>query len=195
MKLFSTWFYGYFKINKTIENLKTQNSPLLGLVSSFVRAVLNSLILFLPIYLTNHIPAMPPYITFIDKEHYFLFLTIIIPFLFIFQWLFLSGVIYLILRLSGKKTNFDHILNIFGIVSLIVGSFLIIWDWIWVLLNSDNYILLGISHLIIDIWAIILTTKCLNRIMGIKIGFGIILNIIWIILSLPLAILLMRSPL
>jgi len=57
-----------------------------------------------------------------------------------------------------------------------------------------NQYTLGISHLVIDIWAIVITTIALKRILSVPVWFGLILSIIGIAVSLPLAIMFMRSP-
>jgi len=169
-KLVTAWLYGYVHPNRMMAILKNENSPWIGFSATFLRGIMNSLILFLPLTLLGRIPSLPSYLTIISTQNYFMFLTMIVPFYFLMLWLFLSGVIYLILRLIIRTTpGFDHILNIFGLIGLIVGSCLILWDWMWILLGSSNYILLGISHLIIDIWAVVLATICLHNIIVLKI--------------------------
>jgi hypothetical protein len=190
-----SWFNGYFHPTKMIDDLSTQQSPLLGFGATVARGLMTSLLLFLPLFVLGRQPSVPSHLSFVKTENYFLFLTIAAPFFFILQWLYLSGTVYLILRLLRIRCSFDQILNIFGLVSLVVGFVLILWDWPWVIVQSKNYILLGMSHLAIDIWAVVLATVSLKRIVGIRIWLGAVLSIIWILLGLPPAILIMRSPL
>jgi hypothetical protein len=190
-----SWIYGYINPNKMIDILTVQRSPKIGFFATLLRSLMDSLFLFLPIYFLGRQPSLPSYLSFIKTENYYSFLALIIPFYFILQWLFLSGVLYIILRSLGKKIEFDHLLNIFGLISLVVGFFLILWDWPWIIARSENYMLLGVTHLIIDIWAIVLAIICLKKIIGIKIWLGVLLNIVWMILALPPAMLIMRSPL
>jgi hypothetical protein len=184
-----------------VDILKIQDGPALGLVATMIRGLLDSLVLFLPLYLVGRHPSMHSYLSFVKTENYFLFLVFICPLFFLLLWLFQSGCIYLILRLSGNETRkiekckIDHILNIIGLASLIVGFILVLWDWIWILLNSTHYIWLGISHLIIDGWFIYLFAISLKELMGIKIWWGIALAVLAIMLALLPAMLIMRSPL
>ena len=102
---------------------------------------------------------------------------------------------HLILRISNRKSDIDQILNISGFVALAIGSVLILWDWIWVLLGGMNQYGLGISHLLIDIWGIAIATVGFKRILGVPIWLGILLNLIGMAVTLPIAIMFMRSPL
>lgn len=195
-QFFRLWLYGYIRPYRMVEGLNKADSPFIGFFSTLVRGLINALLLYLPLYVMGRVPSLGSSISFIETKDYFLFLFLIVPFYFLFLWLFLSGAVYVILRIIVKRRpNFDHLLNIFGLIGLVVGSFLLLWDWLWILLGSTNYVLLGISHLVIDIWAIVLTVISLKRILGVPIWIGVILNLIWILLALPLTMLIMRSPL
>ena len=131
MQIIKAWLSGYFKPSEMINIIKEQDTPFLGFITTVIRGLLNSLLLFLPLHLMGRYPSMPSWLTFMKTENYFLFLVFVIPIFFILLWLVLSGSIYIILRLViGKNVQIDHILNIFGVTSLIVGSFLVLWDWV-----------------------------------------------------------------
>ena len=78
--------------------------------------------------------------------------------------------------------------------ALVVGAFLVIWDWLWILLGWQNVILLGISHLLLDAWGVAIGVIGFKRILGIRVWSAIALNLLWIALGLPFAILFMRGP-
>jgi hypothetical protein len=193
MKILKAWIYGFYNPSRFISVIRDENKPFLGFQAVLIRSLLNSLLLFLPLHLMGRQPSMPSWLTFIGEADYFLFLTIATPYVFVVMWLFLSGVIYLIVSAIGDF-RFNHILNIFGVVSLVVGSALVIWDWIWVAVDFHNYMVLGITHLLFDIWAIWLSVISMKKIMGLGYGLGILLNLLWIILSFPIAMLIMRAP-
>lgn len=193
--LVKTWFSGYFRPSKMVSDLGNQQSPLLGLWATLLRGLMNSFLLYLPLVLLGRKPSMPSFLPFVRTQDYFLFLTVIAPLFFILQWLYLSGSIYLILRILRRECSFHHILNTFGLVSLVVGSVLILWDWPWIILQSKNYVLLGMSHIAVDVWAIALAAVCLRTILGIGMRLAVLLSIAWVALSLPPAMLIMRSPL
>jgi len=170
MKILKLWVYGIFKPSNMIAIIKIETNPFIGFQAVIIRSFLNSLLLFLPLYLMGRQPSMPSWLTFIGEADYFLFLAIATPYVFVVMWLFLSGVIYLILN-SLCDFRFDHILNIFGVVSLVVGSSLVVWDWIWIAFDLQNYMVLGITHLLFDIWFIWLSVICMKKIMGVGYRF------------------------
>jgi len=85
-------------------------------------------------------------------------------------------------------------LNISGFVTLAIGTVIIIWDIFWLIVGGQNQYSMGMSHVIIDIWAIAIITIALKRILDVPIWLGNLLNIAGIAVSLPLAILFMPSP-
>ena len=58
----------------------------------------------------------------------------------------------------------------------------------------DQY-LLGISHLLISLWAVAIETIGLKRILGVPVWLGLTLSILEIPIALPFGIMFMRSPL
>jgi hypothetical protein len=189
------WVAGYGKPAEMVKYLYKRKGPGIGITTTIIRGLLNSLLMYLPLFLLGRQPSYHGYIPFMPNEKYFLFLAIIVPFYFLLQTFILSLIIYLVLKALKKKAALYHLFNIAGMVGLIVGAVLICWDWVWVAMNSTNYVLLGISHLIIDVWAICLTVLAYKKILNISYGLGIALNILWLALGLPMAMLIMRAPL
>lgn len=101
---------------------------------------------------------------------------------------------YLILRLSGLKTDFDLIINLTGMGNFIVGMALLLVDWTFVIAGTTNYIVLGVIHLLISLWGYVLVVVGLKRILDVPIYIGIILSFLWFALGYPLAVLIMRAP-
>jgi hypothetical protein len=188
------WFSGYFNPAKFSEGLKDVPAPHWGLYAQLLRGLMDSIFLYLPLFLMGRIPPTPSYIAFIPTENYYGALVWIAPLVFTAQWLLGSSVIYIVLRLSGTRPQFDLILNISGMVALTVGAFLVLWDWIWIFLGGMDQVGLGISHLVIDIWGGVLVVVALNKLLRVPVKLGIVLYILVIISSLPLAIMFMRSP-
>ena len=155
---------------------------------------MDSLFTYLPVYLLGRIPPTPSNLSFISTENYYGALIFLAPIVLIAIWLISSSLMHLILKLSSKRSDFDQILNISGFTALAIGTVLIMWDALWLTLGGMNQYTLGISHLIIDIWAILISTIALKRILDVPVWLGVILNIIAISVSLPFAIMFMRSP-
>jgi hypothetical protein len=111
------------------------------------------------------------------------------------QWLLLGAVVHVVLRLSGRRSDFDQILNITGLAALVVGAFLVVWDWGYILLGGSDIVFLGVSHLVFDLWAILITVRGFERILGVPAWLGLVLNLVWMVLGVPLSIIFVRGPL
>jgi len=105
-----------------------------------------------------------------------------------------SVVIHVLLRLMGRHSDIDQILNISGMSALVVGVVLIPWDWAWFALGVADQYFLGISHLVIDLWAVVIMVVGLRRILSVPPWLSIVLSIITILVQLPMAMMFMRSP-
>jgi hypothetical protein len=194
MSFTQVWLSGYVNPSRVIEGLEDKPAPHWGFYAQLTRGLLDSLLLYLPLALLGHQPSTPSYLTFLPVEHYYAASVLFVPVFVIAQWLLLSAVVHLILRLSGWASDIDQILNITGMVALIVGALLIAWDWIWVLMGWRNIVLLGVSHLVLVIWAVVITTLGFHRILGVPVWLAVLLNVVWLLLGEPLGALLMRAP-
>jgi hypothetical protein len=105
-----------------------------------------------------------------------------------------SAVIHVLLRLLGRHSDIDQILNINGMSALIVGAVLIPWDWACFALGVTDQYTLGISHLVISLWAVLIMAVGLQRMLSVPRGLSVVLSIIIIPAALPFAVMFMRSP-
>lgn len=190
-----TWYLGYINPSRFVAALSDKPAPQWGFYAQLVRALMDSLLLYLPLSLMGRIPPTPSYLPFISTDSYYTFLVFATPFVFTLQWLIGGGVIYAILKHSRYPVVFRQILNITGVVTLVVGSFIMLWDWSWMAIGGMNQYLLGISHLLIDIWFIALTTICLKKLMQVPVPLGVFVTLLSIAVAFPLAVIFMRSPL
>ena len=71
--LWILWLSGYHSPGKMAELIKELPSPIPGFVAVLLRGLINSLLLFLPLYLLGRQPTMPGYLSFVATEDYFLF--------------------------------------------------------------------------------------------------------------------------
>lgn len=189
------WLTAYISPNRFASLLAKRPAPQWGFLASLQRAAMDSLLLYLPLALMGRIPPEPSYLRFIPDDRYYFALVGIAIVVLLTEWLLSSAIMHLILRMSKLKSDIDLILNISGFVALAIGTLLLIWDWIWVAIGGISQYGLGISHLLIDIWAIAISVVALKRLLRVPIWLGILLNLAGIPLSLPLAIMFMRSPL
>jgi hypothetical protein len=175
---FRVWLLGYVHPEAFIEELGTKPAPQWGVYGQLARALGLSLLFYLPLALLGREPSTPSYLTFLSVRTYFAASVIFAPLLIIATWLLLSAGMHLFLRLTGRPSDVDQILNITGMVDLVVGAVLILWDWLWVLMHWQSVVLLGVSHLIIVVWAVCITALGFKRILGVPVWLGVLLNLL-----------------
>lgn len=178
-----------------IEQLHTKPAPQRGFYGMALRAALDSLLLYLPLALLGRIPPKPSNLSFLPTEQYYGHLIWLALLVLAAQWLLPSAFIHVVLRFTGRRSEFDQILNIFGMSALIVRAFFLLWDWAWMAIGGIDQYVLGISHLVVSLWAGVIETLGLKRILSVPIWLGAILSKLEIPIALPLGIMFMRSPL
>lgn len=188
------WMLGFISPSRFIAILMDKPAPRWGFVGQGLRALLDSLLLYLPLALMGRTPSTPSWLAFLPTEQYYAGAVILAPVFLICQWLLLSVGLHVTLRLLGRSGGIDQILNLTGMVALVVGSFILVWDWIYIALGLGDAALLGLSHLAIDIWAIALTVLGLKRMLVVPVPLGVALNILWLAIGVPLAMVFMRAP-
>jgi hypothetical protein len=194
MSFIKLWLTGYVHPIRFIDQLKTKPAPYWGFYGQLVRAVLDSLLIYLPVALMGRVPPTPSYLASIPTEHYYTALVFLAPVVLLAQLLMHSAFLHVAIRLSGRPSSFDQIMNIVGMAALVVGAVLVPWDWMWFAIGGVDQIFLGISHLVISLWAMLLTVLGLKRTLDVPLWLGILLAILVIPVSLPFGIMFMRSP-
>jgi hypothetical protein len=77
--------------------------------------------------------------------------------------------------------------------SLVVGLFLLAWDWGWFAFGFHDQYFLGITHLVIDVWWILLVAAGLKRALGVPTWQGLLLSFLMPAAAFPPAVIVMRS--
>lgn len=189
------WLVGYVSPAKFAEGLRGRPAPWWGAYAQLLRALMDALLLYLPLFLMGRAPPTPSYLSFIPTESYYGALVVLASLVLTAQWLLGGALMHVVLRLSGRRSDIDQILNITGMATLVVGAFLVVWDWIWIVAGGMDQYLLGYSHLVIDGWGIALMVTALKKLLDVPVWLGLILCVLAILCALPLAIMFMRSPL
>ncbi len=189
------WFTGYYRPVRMIEQLRTKPAPQWGFYGAFLRAGLDALLLYLPLALMGFVPPMPSNLAFLPTEQYYWHLIWLTPIVLGAQWLITGSFTHVVLRLSGRQSDFDQVLNLYGMSNLVVGAFILLWDWSWVAVGGVDQYFLGISHLAISLWGAAIETIGLKRLLSVPTWLAATLSILTIPTALPLGIMFMRSPL
>jgi hypothetical protein len=195
MSFLRTWLLGYINPIKLVDELRTKPAPQWGLLGQLVRALLDSLLLYLPLSLMGLIPPTPSHLSFLPTEHYYASLVWLGPIVLIAEMLMQAAVIHIVLRLTGRRSDFDQIVNISGMTALVVGAVLLVWDWIWLTIGGVDQYFMGYSHLVFSLWGVLIMVLGLRRILGVPAWLAAVLSLLAMPVALPFAVMFMRSPL
>jgi hypothetical protein len=188
------WFEGYVRPIKFIDALQSKPAPYWGIYGQLLRAGLDSVLVYLPVALMGRVPPTPSYVSIIPTERYYAALIGLGPVVLITELLIGAAFLHVAIRLSGRRSDFDQILNVVGMAALVVGAVLIPWDWMWYGIGGVDQYFLGISHLVISLWGTLLIVLGLRRILGVPVVLAVLLSVLAIPVSLPVAIMFMRCP-
>ena len=68
MNFFQVWLTGYYNPFRVVDELKTKPAPQWGVYAQLTRALLDSLVLYLPLAFMGREPSTPSYLTFLPTE-------------------------------------------------------------------------------------------------------------------------------
>ena len=195
MDFIRVWFTGYYNPARMMDQLRSRRAPLWGFYGQFLRAAFDALLLYLPLAIMGLIPPTRSYVSFLSTEQYYWHLVWLAPIVLAAEWLLGSAFVHLVLRLSGRRTDFDQLLNIGGMVALVVGAFILVWDWTWFTVGGIDQYFLGLTHLVISLWAVVIGAIGMKKLLDTPYWLGLLLGILEIPVALPLGVMFMRSPL
>jgi hypothetical protein len=195
MDFIRVWFTGYYNPARMMDQLRSRRAPLWGFYGQFLRAAFDALLLYLPLAIMGLIPPTRSYVSFLPTEQYYWHLVWLAPIVLAAEWLLGSAFVHLVLRLSGRRTDFDQLLNIGGMVALVVGAFILVWDWTWFTVGGIDQYFLGLTHLVISLWAVVIGAIGMKKLLDTPCWLGLLLGILEIPVALPLGVMFMRSPL
>lgn len=195
MDFIRLWFSGYYNPAKMIEQLRPKPAPQYGFYGQLLRALLDAFLLYLPLALMGLVPPTPSNLAILPTEQYYWHLIWLSPIVLGAEWLLWSAFTHLVLRLTDRHSDIDQILNICGMATIVVGAAILIWDWLWIVVGDVDQYFLGISHLIISMWAVAIGTIGLKKILGVPTWLSGVLSFMGVLIALPFGIMFMRSPL
>ncbi len=123
------WFVAIHKPILAFSMLEEKPAPMWGFISILVRFIGTSLTSILALSLLNFRPFVPSYLNFLSDENYYLAEIFFLPFFGIGAWLLSSALIHLILRISGRASTIDWIMNVIGVSLLAVMPVVWLIDW------------------------------------------------------------------
>lgn len=177
---------GLLRPPEAFAELKSELPPLWGFLAVLTRFAGGSLIgAVLLLLLPHRRPFERPYFSFLGEETYYAAQVFISPLFGIAIWLLMGSIAHLILRLSGRTSEFDQILNVIGLGMLIPMPVVWIWDQAMIAINAYQITFMSVSHTVFQVWEILVESIGLTKILGIKpslsLGLAVLGNVVFIL--------------
>jgi len=143
--------YGYTRPSAFVDGVIQKRGWLWGFAGQGVRVTLDSVLEYLPVAIMGRVPLTPPVIP-IPADRYYWFLVFAAPTIIFVEMLLGSVAAHGILRALRRERDLGFLVNISGMCALVVGAFIVVWDWSWFAIGFHNQYFLGITHVILDGW-------------------------------------------
>ena len=168
MEFLRIWVLSLFKPAWVFGRLKEKPAPSWGFLAVAIRFVGTSLTTILALHLLGHEPFVPSYLTFLGTETYYRAEIFFLPAFGFALWLLGSALVHLILRLSGRASDFDQILNVVGMGMLIPMPAVWLWDWTTIALDWYKTTVIAASHAVFALWGAMLYTIGFKEVLGFR---------------------------
>ncbi len=152
MSFVQVWFLGLIHPTRSFEDLKGKPAPQWGLLAVLLRFIPTALLVTLPLYLLGREPFYTSSLTFLATNNYYLPQVFFLPIFGVAIWLLMSALAHVVLRLAGKGSDFDQVLNIIGMGMLIPIPVIWVWDMSMIALNWYVIPVMAVSHSIFQLW-------------------------------------------
>lgn len=172
------WLLGITNPSAAFDELRGKPAPSWGLWAILVRFVVTSLTSILALLLLDQRPFIDSYLTFLPADRYYAAEVFFLPLFGLAGWLLGGAVVHLILRLAGRQSSFDWILNVIGWGLLIVMPAVWLLDWVSIALDIYGVGLVPLVHALISIWEVALFGVGLSKMEGIEFWPACLLGLI-----------------
>jgi hypothetical protein len=191
MNFVRIWLSGVIHPTRSFDELKDKPAPQWGLLAVLIRFVMTALIELFPLYLLGRQPFAPSYLTFLSTKDYYQAEIFFLPLFGVALWLFMSGLAHVLLRIAGKGSDMDRILNIVGLGMLIPMPVLWACDIIMIALNIFVLPWSAISHATVQVWEASLEALGFWRLLRLRIlpaiALALVINALYIGLAMIFA--------
>jgi len=178
MAFFRLWLRGITNPRAAFDELGQKPAPAWGFWAIVVRFVITSLTSILALHLLNRQPFVDSYLTFLPADRYYAAQIFFLPIFGLAGWLLGGAVVHLLLRLAGKPSSLDWILNVIGWALLTVMPAVWLLDWIAIALDVYGAGLTPLVHAAISLWEVALIGVGLSKMEGIRFWPACLLGLI-----------------
>jgi hypothetical protein len=190
MNFVQVWLLGIVNPYRMFDELKSKPAPLCGFCAVLIRFVATSIITILALYLLGRAPFVSSNLAFLTTENYHSAKIFFLPIFGLVAWLLMSSIAHIVLRLVGKASNFDQVLNIVGMGMLILMPVMWLWDWMMIALNLYQLTTMAVSHTVVQLWEAIIEFVGFKRILGLgtllAVCIALAINCVFILLGAAL---------
>ena len=192
MNFVRVWLWGVIHPARSLDELKDKPAPQWGLLAVLIRFITTTLIEPLPLYVLGRQPFVPSYLTFLSTKDYYRAEIFFLPLFGVVLWLLMSGLAHVLLRVAGKGSDMDRILNIVGLGMLIPMPVLWACDIAMIALNLFTLPWSAISHATVQVWEAGLEALGFSRLLRLRILPAILLALLINALYIGLAMIFAR---
>jgi hypothetical protein len=172
---------------RAFDEIRSRPAPLWAFKVLLVFNLLISATSTLARYLLGQDVLLPSSLTFLPDENYLLAQIFFLPVLRMAQWLLSGAIVHLGIRLAGKPSDMDQILNIAGVIYLVVMPYTFLIDWTLIALNAFNsQVVVGLHGVVDLVWSLALLVIGLRRLLGIETKLALIVSLISSAVGAPL---------
>jgi hypothetical protein len=187
MDFLGLWLQGIIRPARAFDRLKGKPAPQWGLEAVLIRFVVTALTTTLALLLLGRDPFWPSYLTFLPPERYYVVWVIAFPIFGLATWLLMGSIGHLALRLAGRQSDVDQVLNIVGMAMLIPMPLLWLWDWTMIALDAYQVATMAPSHALVQLWEAALGAVGFRRILGLGPGtalaLAVAINLVFVLLG------------
>jgi hypothetical protein len=188
MTFLRVWLLGLTKPSHMFDQLKQKPAPFWGFWAVLIRFIVTSLTTTLALYLIGHLPFAPSRLTFLPIENYYRAEIFFLPIWGLGIWLLMASMAHVVIRLAGKRSDFDQILNVVGMGMLVPMPVLWLFDWTAVGLGFFTMMPMAISHSIFQLWEVSIEAIGFNRLLGLRLFMAVMLalaiNVVYVLLAM-----------
>jgi hypothetical protein len=190
---FRIWFVGIIRPRTAFQMLESKPAPAFGLITTLVRFIGTALTSILALMLTNSRTFVPSYLTFLDDSNYYRAEVFFLPVFGFLVWLLSGALVHLILRLSGRESNIDWILNVIGFSLLVVMPLVWLIDWLGIAFDFYGAAITIPVHAGVSIWEVAIMAVGFKKLGRVNWGGALLLGfVVKAGVYIPLAALLIR---
>lgn len=188
MNFVQVWLSGLINPIRSLDELKGKPAPQWGLLAVLIRFIPTSLIVTLPLFLLGREPFTPSSLTFLTTQNYYMAQVVFLPIFGVTIWLLMSAFAHVVLRLAGKGSDFDQVLNIVGVGMLIPIPVVWAWDVTMIALNLYQLPVMAVSHALFQLWEASIEAVGFVRLLRLgivpAIGVALVINALYIALAM-----------